>query len=195
VLVLSIAMALVQVSADVLNAFPLKFILDRVIDRREPGQPWAAFIGFADGLLGGAGQPAGPHSLLAVIAFSAAMVVALGLVQAAVSYVQLYAARVVGYNVTPRLRADAFRQVLRLSLHWHGQRRTGDLVQRLTGNVVDLEKLIIDGLVDLAVGLFTLLAMVAVMAAFDWQFTLLSVVVVPTLFLIVMTYTRRIKTA
>src|SRR5207237_9249642 len=49
--------------------------------------------------------------------------------------------------------------------------------------------------VGLAVAIFALLGMVAVMAACNWQFTLLSVVVVPALFLIVVTYTRRIKVA
>ncbi len=68
-------------------------------------------------------------------------------------------------------------------------------MQRLTGNVADLEKLIIDGLVDLLAGFLTLLGMVAVMLAFNWQFTLLSIFVVPTLFLVVWTYTRRIKAA
>lgn len=194
--VLSICMALLQVAADVLGAFPLKFILDRVIDYRDPGWPWSLPLDQVARLnLTSASPPGGPHPVLTVIAFAAAMVVALGLLDAGASYVQLYTARLAGYGVTARLRTTAFRHLLRLSLHWHGLRRTGDLVQRLTGNVVDIEKMIVDGLVDLAVGIFTLLGMVGVMAAFNWQFTLLSVVVVPTLFLIVLSYTRRIKAA
>jgi ATP-binding cassette subfamily B protein len=49
--------------------------------------------------------------------------------------------------------------------------------------------------VDLLAGLLTLLGMVGVMLAFNWQFTLLSIFVVPTLFLIVWSYTGRIKAA
>jgi ATP-binding cassette subfamily B protein len=195
VLVLSIVMAFAQVGVDILSAFPLKFILDKVVDHREPGWPWGPLIGRFDWLGTREGlRPSEAHTVLAVIAFAALLIVVLGAVGALVGYVQISAARSVGYHVTARLRRAAFDRLLRLSLDWHGRMRTGDLVQRLTGNVADLEKLIIDGLVDLLAGLLTLLGMVAVMAAFNWQFTLLAVFVVPAMFLIVWNYTRRIKT-
>jgi ABC-type multidrug transport system fused ATPase/permease subunit len=196
VLLLSMGMAIVQVAADILTAFPLKFILDKVIDHRDPGWPWSAGVSLFDHLGSRDGlRPTEAHSQLAVIAFSATLIMALGLLSGLVSYIQLYAATLVGHNVTARLRRTAFEHVLHLPLIWHGQKKSGDLVQRLTGNVVDLEKLLIDGLVDLVAGFLTLLGIAAVMLALNWRFTLLSIVVVPALFLIVWTFTRRIKTA
>jgi ATP-binding cassette subfamily B protein len=194
VLVLSTAMAFLQVAADLLAAFPLKFILDKVLNHKDPGWPMSGLVAHFDSL----GTREGLHShetytLMAVIAGSAVLIVILGLIGAAASYVQLYAAKLVGFKVSGRLRTRVFERILRLSVDWHGQMKTGDLVQRLTGNVADLEKLIIDGLVDMMAGILTLVAMVAVMAAFNWQFTLLSIFVVPMLFVIVWSYTKRIK--
>ncbi len=195
-LILSIGMAILQVPTDILSAFPLKFILDKVIDNREPSAPWSAVIGLFDALATRAGLGTGEtHTLLAIIAFSTAMIVVLGVVGSVLTHTQLYVAALIGHSVSAALRVRLFEHMLRLSLDWHGEARSGDLVQRLTGNVADLEKLIIDGLVDLLAGFLTLLGMVAVMLAFNWQFTLLSIFVVPTLFLVVWTYTRRIKAA
>jgi ATP-binding cassette subfamily B protein len=196
ILLLSMGMAIVQAGADILTAFPLKFILDKVIDHREPGWPWSVGIGLfqhlgsRDGL-----RPSEEQSQLAVIAFSAVLIILLGLISGLVSYVQLYAASLVGHNVSARLRRSVFDHVLRLSLDWHGRKKSGDLVQRLTGNVVDLEKLVIDGLVDLLAGFLAIVGMMAVMLALNWRFTLLSILIVPALFLVVWSYTRRIKIA
>lgn len=196
ILLLSMGMAIVQVGADILMAFPLKFILDKVIDHRDPGWPWSAGISWFDHLGSRQGlHPPEQHTQLAVIAFSATLIITLGLLSGLASYAQLHTAALVGHNVTARLRHTVFEHVLRLSLDWHGQKKSGDLVQRLTGNVVDLEKLLIDGLVDLLAGFLTLLGILVVMLALNWRFTLLSVVVVPALFVIVWYYTRGIKTA
>ena len=194
VLLLSTTMAFLQVATELLAAFPLKFILDKVVDHRDPAGPWGPLISRFDSLGTEEGlHPNEAHTLIGVIAFSALLVVTLGLLGAAVSYIQLYAAKLVGYKVTARLRTRIFDRLLRLSIDWHGQMKTGDLVQRLTGNVADLEKLIIDGLVDMLAGLLMLVAMVAVMAAFNLPFTLLAIFIVPMLFVIVWNYTRRIK--
>jgi ABC-type multidrug transport system fused ATPase/permease subunit len=196
VLLLSMGMAVGLVVCDLLTAFPLKFILDKVINHTDPGWPWIAGVGPFDQLGTREGlRPNEVHTLLAVIAFSAALILVLGVIRGVLTYVQLYSATLTGRNVGARLRTSTFEHVLRLPLDWHGKRKTGDLVQRLTGNVADIEKLIIDGLVDLLAGLLTIVGMLLVMLAFNWQFTLLSVFIVPTLSRIVYRYTRWIKRA
>ncbi|MGH7747504.1 MAG: ABC transporter ATP-binding protein, partial [Candidatus Dormibacteria bacterium] len=76
-----------------------------------------------------------------------------------------------------------------------GRQRTGDLVQRITGNVADIEKLVTDGLVDLLSGVLTLVGIVAVMAMLSWQFTAVTMVIAPPLFVLVVRYTLAIKAA
>src|SRR6202011_244826 len=66
---------------------------------------------------------------------------------------------------------------------------------RISGNVSDVEKLVTEGLVDLLSGLLTLVGILLVMLLLNWQFTLLSMAIVPPLFLVVASYTRWIKRA
>jgi len=78
---------------------------------------------------------------------------------------------------------------------WHNRQRTGEIVQRITGNVTDVEKLVTDGLIDLLSGILTLIGVIVVMLLLNWQFTVLSMMVMPAMFVIVVLYTRWIKRA
>jgi ABC-type multidrug transport system fused ATPase/permease subunit len=192
-----IAMTIVQVFAELLIAFPLKFILDKVVNHRNPSFPFAdALIRPFDHLGSTASlAPGEAHTQLGVIAFSATLLIACGLLAAALTHGQLILAARVGTSSAARLRCRLFDHLQRLPLAWHGRQRTGDLVQRLTTNIADIQKLVTDGLVDLLAGTLTLVGVMVVMLLVNWQFTLLSMVIVPALFATVLVYTRRIKAA
>jgi len=196
-LIIPIVMTFAQVGADILVAFPLKFILDKIINHQDPSFPGlSAMVGFFDRFGSREGlRPGEVHTELGVLVFSSCMIIVLGLVSAILSFSQLFLASWIGQNLSAHLRTHLFEHLQRLSLDWHGRQKKGDLVQRITGNIADVEKLIVDGLVDLLAGGLTLAGMVTVMFVANWRFTLLSVVVVPALFLIVLRYTRTIKTA
>jgi ABC-type multidrug transport system fused ATPase/permease subunit len=135
------------------------------------------------------------HSVNGVIAFSVFLLIIFGLVSAGLTYLDLFLANFVAQNLTARLRTQLFDHLQRLSLDWHGKQKKGDLVQRITGNIADIEKLVTDGLVDLLSGIFTLVGVAAVMLFVSPQYTLISLAIAPALFLIVLGYTRSIKAA
>ncbi len=62
-----------------------------------------------------------------------------------------------------------------------GNRKKGDLVQRVTGNIADIEKLVTDGLVDLLAGVLTLVGVVSIMLFISSAYTLISLAIVPAL--------------
>ncbi|HEU0001713.1 MAG TPA: ABC transporter transmembrane domain-containing protein, partial [Ktedonobacteraceae bacterium] len=201
--VVAILMAFAQVNAAIFNAFPLKWILDKIAPPagKSPIDPDTAFpflggfISFFDHLSGGQ-IPAGQHhSVIGVILFSASVIIVLGILNALLSYVELRMASSIGQNLTARLRKQLFGHLERLSLDWHGKQKKGDLVQRITGNIADIEKLVTDGLVDLVTSILTILELIVAMLLLNAQFTILSIVVVPPLFLVVVGYTRSIKAA
>jgi ABC-type multidrug transport system fused ATPase/permease subunit len=196
-LVVGIVMTVVQVFAELLVAFPLKFILDKVVNHRNPSFPFADALIRPFDHLGSAASlaPGEAHTQLGVIAFSATLLIACGLLSAALTHGQLVLAARVGTSSSARLRSRLFDHLQRLPLAWHGRQRTGDLVQRLTTNIADIQKLVTDGLVDLLAGTLTLLGVMVVMLLVNWQFTLLSMVIVPAMFATVLVYTRRIKAA
>jgi ABC-type multidrug transport system fused ATPase/permease subunit len=135
------------------------------------------------------------HSTIGVIVFSILMLIIFGLLSALLAFVDLYLAAYVGQKLSARLRNQLFDHLQRLSLDWHGKRQKGDLVQRVAGNVADIEKLVTDGLVDLLAGVLTLVGVVSVMLVLSAQYTLISLAIAPTLLIMVLGYTTNIKAA
>ncbi|HET8914040.1 MAG TPA: ABC transporter transmembrane domain-containing protein [Ktedonobacteraceae bacterium] len=221
---LAIIVTVSQVGADILAATPLKFIPSKVANAAaDPActfpildGPLNFFNQFDTALNRPAGQPRalppalpcpgskpGPtshpqitqHSTIAVIIFSGVLLLIFGVLSAMLAYVQLYLASFVAQHLSERLRRNLFEHLQRLSLDWHGKQKKGDLVQRVTGNIADIEKLVTDGLVDLLAGVLTLVGVAAVMVFVSPQYTLLSLAIAPALFMIVVGYTRSIKKA
>ena len=105
------------------------------------------------------------HSVNGVIVFSILVLVVFGLLSALLVYLELSLATYIAQNLSARLREELFDHLQRLSLDWHNRQKKGDLVQRITGNIADLEKLVTDGLVDLLAGTLTLLGVAIIMLA------------------------------
>src|SRR5260221_5382451 len=80
-------------------------------------------------------------------------------------------------------------------MDWHDGQKKGDLVQRVTVNIADIEKLVSDGLIDLLAGILTLAGVVVIMLFISSGYTLLSLAIAPLLFLIVFSYTGGIQAA
>ena len=152
-LIVSVAIALtfVAVASELLLAFPLKYILDKIVHHRDPVIPvFGSLITHFDHLGTRNGlNDTETHTQLGVILFAGTMLITLGVIGAVVSFIQLAIAASVGPDLGARLRNRLFEHLEHLSLEWHGRQRVGDIVQRISGNITDLEKLVSDGLVDL----------------------------------------------
>jgi ABC-type multidrug transport system fused ATPase/permease subunit len=135
------------------------------------------------------------HSVNGVIIFSALWLILFGLVSALLAYIALYLASFIAQNLTVRLRRQLFEHLQRLSLDWHGKQKKGDLVQRVTGDIANIEKLVTDGLVDLLASGMILVGVTIIMFFISPQYTLLAVAIAPVLFIIVLGYTKGIKAA
>jgi len=195
--VVAVSLTLGLVLCDLGLPFPLKFILDKYVNNQDPSfplsdhvLPWFNHFGSSAGLTSGE-----RYTVVGVIVYSTALLLALGLVEAVLSYAQLFLAAFIGQTLAASLRVRLFDHLQRLSLEWHSRQRTGDLVQRLTSNIADIEKLVTDGLVDLLAGVLTLIGMLIVMLLLNWQFTILTMVIIPAMFASVFGYTRSIKVA
>jgi len=135
------------------------------------------------------------HSVNGVVVFSVLMLILFGLISAGLAFLDLFLASYIAQNLTARLRGQLFDHLQRLSLDWHGKQKKGDLVQRITGNITDIEKLVTDGLVDLLAGVLTLIGITSIMLFISPPYTLISLAIAPALFLIVLGYTKSIKKA
>ena len=136
-----------------------------------------------------------PHGSDTIVIFLIIVLVVLGLLDAGFIYFQLFLTSRVAQNLSARLRKKLFDQLQRLTLDWHGKQKKGDLVQRITGDIANVEKVVTDGLVDMLGDILVLAVAVFFMVTTQWQLAIGSVVILPALFVIIFSYQRGIKAA
>lgn len=168
--------------ADVLQPWPLKVVLDSVITHKE-GHGW-----LTDAIHRTVG--ADPVRIL-ILACIAVLVIAL--LDAVCTYGEKWVTTTVGQWVTHDLRRTLYSQVQRLSLAYHDQSKTGDLISRVTSDIDSIQTFIVSGLLSIVVDIATIVGMIGVLFYLSWKLTLIAMTVVPVLFAIVYTYTRRVK--
>ena len=168
--------------ADVLQPWPLKVVLDNVISKK-PEHGWLTHVIHRD-----IGTSA-THILLA--ACVAVMVIAL--LDAVCTYGEKWVTTTVGQWVSHDLRRALYARVQRLSLSYHDQSKTGDLISRVTDDIDAIQTFIVSGLLSIVVDVATIVGMIGVMFYLSWQLTLMAMTVVPVLFTIVYVYTRKVK--
>ena len=171
--------------ADLLEPWPLKLVFDYVLGDK-PMKGWMA------GLIN---TFVVEHDRMAILTFAALAVIAIALLGAAGNYVQNYLTMSVGQWVMHDLRRMLYHHIQRLSLSYHDKKRTGDLISRVTSDIDAIQNLISQVLLGMLVQVFTLLGMVGVMFYLNWKFTLIALSVAPVLFVVVYTFTHRIKKA
>ena len=69
------------------------------------------------------------------------------------------------------------------------------MISRVTDDIEAIQSFIMNGLLGVLINAMTLLGMIGVMFWLNWKFTLIALSVVPILFVMVYSYTRRIKKA
>ncbi len=166
-----------------LQPWPLKLVFDHV------GKLKSATHGQLGGLL-----PAdiSPQAVLQLVAVA---VIAIAILDAICSYAEKYTTTSVGQWVTHDLRRLLYAHIQRLSLAYHTQKQTGDLISRLTSDIDSVQTFIVSSVLDLVIDILTLVGMAAVMFYLNWRFTLIALSVAPVLFGVTYYYTRRSKAA
>ena len=168
---------------DLLEPWPLKIVFDHVFgSKRMPD--WLA------GAVGWLGS-----DKLSILNFVVLAVIAIAIFGALSSYFEKYLTTSVGQWVMHDLRRVLYSHIQRLSLSYHDQKRTGDLISRVTTDIDAVQNLVSSVLLGMLVNVLTLAGMVLVMLYLNWEFTLIAMLIAPGLFLVVFYYTRTIKKA
>ena len=171
-------------AANLLQPWPLKIVLDDVL-RPHPSHASAMKI---------IHQLAGTDKM-AVLKFACAAVLAIAVLDAICTYGEKYLTTSVAQWVSYDLRLTIYSHIQRLSLAFHDHERTGDLISRVTDVIENIQSFIMNGLLGVLINVMTIIGMIAVMFWLNWKFTLIALSVVPVLFAMVYSYTRRIKKA
>jgi len=168
---------------DLLEPWPLKIVFDYVFGSKAMPNWLAGVVGFIG------------TDKLSILNFAVLAVIAIAIFGAVSSYFEKYLTTSVGQWVMHDLRRVLYGHIQRLSLAYHDNKRTGDLISRVTSDIDAVQSLISNVMLGMLVNVLTLMGMVLVMFYLNWEFTLIALMVVPGLFLVVYHYTHRIKKA
>ncbi|HEV2495415.1 MAG TPA: ABC transporter ATP-binding protein [Terriglobia bacterium] len=182
-LTLALLAVVCEAAAGVAQPWPLKIVLDYLLQSKRP-PPWMAvplrWIG---------------HDKLAVLNFAVLAVAVIAIVGAISSYLENYLTTSVGQSVMHDLRRTLYHHIHRLSLAEHDEKRTGDLIGRVTTDIEAIQAFITTALLGILSSVLTLVGIIGIMLYLNWRFTLISLAVAPMLFVVVYIFTRRIKKA
>src|SRR5689334_5904503 len=90
------------------------------------------------------------------------------------------------------LRATLYAHLQRLSLAFHGRQKVGDLMYRVTSDTFAVQTIVMNGLMPMLSALVLLGGMLWILLPMDPVLTLLSLTIVPGLFLLILVLNRRI---
>jgi len=183
-LTIALVAVLGETLTDILEPWPIKIVVDNIVQSKKLP---AALAGIVSGLFG--------HDAYAVVNFAVAAVALIAVVGAVSSYFEKYLTTSVSQWVAHDLRRTLYHHIQRLSLAEHDKAQTGDLITRVTSDIGAVQDFINSALLGILIDLMTLVGMIGVMFYLNWRFTLIALSVSPVLFLVVYSYTRRIKSA
>src|SRR5438105_364096 len=168
---------------DLLEPWPLKIVFDYIFGSKRMPDWLASAVSFIG------------TDKLSILDFAVLAVIVIAIFGALSSYLEKYLTTSVGQWVMHDLRRVLYSHIQKLSLSYHDQKRTGDLISTVTSDIDAVQSLISQVLLGLLVNLLTLVGMALVMLYLNWEFTLIALLVAPGLFLVVYHYTHRIKKA
>jgi ATP-binding cassette, subfamily B, bacterial len=182
-LTIGVAAVFLEGVATLAEPWPLKIVLDGVLKSKPAHGPFNQFIlPFA-------------ADKVAILKFASLAIIAIAALGAICSYVEKYITASLGQWVMHDLRRTLYSHIQRLSLGYHNQKQTGDLISRLTSDIDAIQSFLTSGLLGVLINSLTLIGMVGVMLCLSRQFTVIALSVAPVLFVVVFHYTRRIKRA
>ncbi len=176
---LRFAWALAQVfliaGFELLKPWPLQVVIDNVLGGKAVGV--AVLEGWSPlGLLG-----------LACLAM-----VLVQFVAGALTLLHNYTAISVGQRMVNDLRGTLYSHLQRLSLAFHSRQTVGDIMFRITADSFAVQTMLMNGLLPIISAIVLLVGMLLILFPLDPVLTMLSMSVIPALFLLIGFFNRRI---
>ncbi|PRA53353.1 MULTISPECIES: ABC transporter ATP-binding protein [Pseudomonas] len=133
-------------------------------------QPWLTKLLIDDGLL------AKNFSMLVLIA---GLMIVAGLLGTGLSGINRYLHTRLSGRILFALRDDLYQHLQTLSPGFYGQRRIGDLMSRLDGDVAEIQRFAVDSLFSAVSSIIGLVCAVAMLLTLSWKLSLLALVLIP----------------
>jgi ABC-type multidrug transport system fused ATPase/permease subunit len=176
---------LVETAMSLANPWPLKIIIDNVIDHRKLPHWLDQFV-----------RPLLDHGAkLQVAGLAALAFVVIALIGALATYVDNYLTESVGQWVAHDLRLRTYHHLQRLSLGYYNTHETGNLLSTITTDIQTIQNFASSSTLDILVDMLTIISMLGLMFWLNWDFTLIAVAVTPFLLFFISRFKKAVKKA
>lgn len=168
----ALVLLLLETGSSLAQPWPLALILDYVLGSK-------SLPGAVPGFLSEGSMLLAALALLAVFVSAASR---------GLSSLRSYLLQKLGQETVFDLRNALYERVHELGLDYHNQKRTGDTITRVTGDVREVRSLLVDSVVEIGSSFLILFGMLVVMLFLNWRLTLLALLAGPFLFVAVARY-------
>lgn len=159
---------LVETAMGLAAPWPLKIVLDSVLDGRPLPSTFAWLAG---------DDPERLYKLnVAVIA-----TVLIALLQAGSAYLNAYFTVSIGQWIAHDLRHSMYAHLQRLSMSYYDKQQIGPLISTITDDINAVQEFASTSLLDLVIDSLTIIGMLAIMFMLNWKFTLVALALTPLL--------------
>ena len=166
---------------DLVKPWPLKVLFDYVLLQ----QPLPPSLSIFHGVL--------QDGFLLPLAMVAGSIVCISVLSGVFSYGQLYLTTKIGFEFSATLRRELFSRLQRLSLSFHHQTRTGELLTKVSSDTTALRDVFADWTLTMAGHCLSLIGMMVIMFILNWRLALVSMVTLPILGTLLFLLIRKLK--
>jgi subfamily B ATP-binding cassette protein MsbA len=167
-LVIVTATMLIETTMSLAAPWPLKIVLDSVLDDQPVPASWHWLTGASPG----------PVALLNAAAIGT---VVIALLQAGSAYLAAYFTVSIGQWIAHDLRQSVYAHLQRLSLSYHERQQVGPLISTITDDINAVQDFASTSLLDLVIDTLTVAGMLAIMFALNWRFSIVALIGTPLL--------------
>jgi ATP-binding cassette subfamily B protein/subfamily B ATP-binding cassette protein MsbA len=160
---------------ELLKPWPLQIIVDDVLGGKSIGLSWLA-----------------DWSPLALLALACVGIVVAQIGAGGLTILHNYTSIKVGQRMVNDLRGDLYSHLQRLSLAFHSRQQVGDLLYRVTSDSFAVQAILMNGLMPILSAVILLAGMLFILIPLDPLLTVLSLTILPLLFLVIVLFNRRI---
>jgi ATP-binding cassette subfamily B protein/subfamily B ATP-binding cassette protein MsbA len=171
----ALAQVFVIAGFELLKPWPLQVVIDDVLGGKA--------VGFE--LLEG-------WSPVALLGLACVGLVLIQFIAGALTLLHNYTAIDVGQRMVNDLRGTLYSHLQRLSLAFHSRQQVGDIMFRITADSFAVQTMLMNGLLPIISAIVLLAGMLVILVPLDPVLTLLSMSVIPVLFLSIGFFNRRI---
>ncbi|HMN61420.1 MAG TPA: ABC transporter transmembrane domain-containing protein, partial [Anaerolinea sp.] len=121
------------------------------------------------------------------------LLIAIFLLQSVFYFFRSFLLSFIGERVMADLRIRLFSHLQTLSLSFYNERRTGELVSRLTNDVSTVRALVTSDISTALSQILTFIGALVLIVVTDWRLTLFMFALIPVVFVIAMLFGRRLR--